>query len=106
MLALKTLARFWQVERRNENADAIADRAGKLYDKFVGFLEDMRSLGERLNQAQGSYTGAMGKLSSGRGSLVKQIEDLKTMGAKTGKSVPADLLDVEETKAFASSLAR
>jgi DNA recombination protein RmuC len=65
----------------------------------------MRSLGERLNQAQGSYTGAMSKLSSGRGSLVKQIEDLKTMGAKTGKAVPADLLDVEETRALVISLA-
>jgi DNA recombination protein RmuC len=103
MLALKTVASLWQVERRNRNADAIAERAGKLYDKFVGFLDDMKSVGERLNQAQASYAGAMDKLSDGKGNLVRQVELLKIMGAKTGKSIPPEHLDSDETEAVVTS---
>jgi DNA recombination protein RmuC len=103
MLALKTIANLWQVERRNRNADAIAERAGKLYDKFVGFLDDMKSIGERLNQAQASYAGAMDKLSDGKGNLVRQVELLKSMGAKTGKSIPPELLDSDEIEAVVTS---
>ncbi|TWB73118.1 DNA recombination protein RmuC [Nitrospirillum amazonense] len=91
MVALRTVANVWQVERRNRNAEAIADRAGKLYDKFVGFLEDMRSLGTQLDRVQKSYSGAMTKLSTGTGNLVRQVEQLKDMGAKTSKAIPVDL---------------
>jgi DNA recombination protein RmuC len=98
MIALKTIANLWQVERRNKNAEAIADRAGKLYDKFVGFLHEMRALGDRLTQAQESYAGAMDKLSDGRGNLIRQVELLKIMGAKTGKAISPDLLDSDETE--------
>lgn len=93
MIALRTVANVWHVERRNRNAEAIAERAGKLYDKFVGFLDDMHDLGARLDRARESYDGAMGKLSTGRGNLVRQVEQLKDMGAKTGKSISAALLD-------------
>ena len=93
MIALRTVANVWQVERRNRNAEAIAARAGHLYDKFVGFVEDMATLGQRLIQARTSYDNALGKLSAGRGNLVHQVEQLKVMGAKTSKSLPANLLD-------------
>lgn len=93
MIALRTVANVWQVERRNRNAEAIADRAGKLYDKMVGFVEDMSTLGNRLNQARTEYDKAMGKLSTGGGNLIRQVEQLKELGAKTGKSLPAELLD-------------
>jgi DNA recombination protein RmuC len=93
MIALRTVANVWQVERRNRNAEAIAARAGQLYDKLVGFVEDMAVLGNRLIQARTSYDDAMGKLSSGRGNLVRQVEQLKVLGAKTVKSLPAALLD-------------
>ena len=93
MIALRTVANVWQVERRNRNAEAIAERAGKLYDKFVGFLDDMGELGNRLQQARVSYDGAMGKLAGGRGNLVRQVEQLKELGAKTGRTIPPGLLD-------------
>lgn len=88
MVALRTVSSLWQVERRNQNAEAIAERAGKLYDKFVGFVEDMQGLGKRLEQAQTTYGEAMGKLTSGRGNLINQIDQLKSMGAKTAKALP------------------
>jgi DNA recombination protein RmuC len=93
MIALRTVANVWQAERRNRNAEAIAEHAGRIYDKFVGFLGDMGELGTRLGKARESYEGAMGKLSTGKGNLIRQVEQLKEMGAKTGKSIPHGLLE-------------
>jgi DNA recombination protein RmuC len=98
MIALRTVANVWQVERRNKNAEIIARRAGKIYDKLVGFLEDMTSLGNRISQARVSYDEAMAKLSSGRGNLVNQVEQLKQLGAKASKSLPASVLDENDTE--------
>jgi DNA recombination protein RmuC len=93
MIALRTVANVWQVERRNRNAEAIADRAGKLYEKFAGFLTDMNVLGDRLTSAQKSYGNAIGKLQSGPGNVVRQIEQLKELGARTSKSLPLASMD-------------
>lgn len=93
MIALRTIANVWQVERRNKNAEEIAARAGKIYDKFVGFLEDMTELGGRLDRAKESFHGAMGRLSEGKGNIVRQVEQLKGLGAKTAKTIPVLLLE-------------
>lgn len=100
MIALRTVANVWKVEQRNRNAEAIADRAGRLYDKLVGFVEDMGALGTRLNQARSSYDAAMGKLSSGSGNLIRQVEQLKGLGARTNRSLPVSLLDDGEAEAL------
>jgi DNA recombination protein RmuC len=102
MIALRTVANVWQVERRNKNAEIIARRAGKIYDKLVGFLEDMTSLGNRIGQARVSYDEAMAKLSSGRGNLVNQVEQLKVLGAKASKSLPASVLDENDAELLPS----
>jgi DNA recombination protein RmuC len=93
MIALRTVANVWQVERRNRNAEAIADRAGKLYEKFAGFLGDMGQLGDRLTNVQKSYSNAMNKLQSGPGNLVRQVEQLKELGARTSKSLSLEAID-------------
>ena len=93
MIALRTIANVWNVERRNRNAEDIAKRAGLLYDKFVGFAGDMQALGGRIDQAKSSYADAMNKLTNGSGNIVRQVEQLKDMGAKTNKSLPAALLN-------------
>jgi len=93
MIALRTVANVWQVERRNRNAEAIADRAGKLYEKFAGFLGDMGQLGDRLTNAQKSYSNAMNKLQSGPGNVVRQVEQLKELGARTSKSLSLESLE-------------
>jgi len=87
MIALRTVANVWQVERRNRNAEAIADRAGRLYDKFAGFINDMTVLGNRLNGVQQTYGAAMGKLHTGPGNVIRQVEQLKELGARTSKSI-------------------
>ena len=98
MIALRTVANVWQVERRNRNAEQIAVRAGRLYDKLVGFVEDMNALGNRLHQARVTYDEAMGKLSSGTGNVLRQVEQLKVLGARTNKSLPTSLLDDGEVE--------
>jgi DNA recombination protein RmuC len=103
MIALRTVANVWQVEHRNRNAEAIAFRAGELYDKLVGFVEDMNALGSRLNQARASYDEAMSKLSSGGGNLLRQVEQLKELGARTSKSLPAGLLDDKDAESLPAS---
>ncbi len=87
MVALKTVDNLWSIDRRNKNALEIAKRAGLLYDKFVGFTQDMEKVGERLTQAQTSHAAAINKLSQGSGNLVGQVETLKVLGAKAAKQI-------------------
>ena len=93
MIALRTAANVWHVERRNRNAEDIATRAGRIYDKVFGFVASMEKLGGALGSAQDHYERAMGQLSRGKGNVLKQLEDLKRLGANTTKSLPAGLLD-------------
>ena len=88
MMALRTIANVWHVERRNQNAEEIASRAGKLYEKFVGFVGDMSAIDDGINKARVSYDKAMGKLKTGNGNLIRQVETLKTMGGRTNKAIP------------------
>lgn len=93
MMALRTVGSLWQVERQQKNAEAIADRAGKLYDKFEGFVKDMDLIATHIERARNAHGEAMGKLASGSGNLVRQAEMLKELGARTKKSLPAELVD-------------
>ena len=96
MIVLRTVANIWQVERRNRNAETIAVRAGKIYDKLAGFIGDMTGIGARLDQAKAAYDEAMSKLTLGRGNLASQVEQLKGLGARTNKSLPGNLADEAE----------
>lgn len=96
MVALRTVSNVWGVERRNRNAEQIAAQAGKLYDKFAGFVSNMQKIETGLNAAQKAYGDAFGQLQSGRGNIMGQIEKLKSLGAKTAKSLPSDLLGADD----------
>ena len=82
----------WQVERRNRNAEVIADRAGKIYDKFVGFINDMEEIGNRISKTRQAYDSAMNKMTLGNGNIVKQLQGLKDLGARTSKSISSERL--------------
>lgn len=92
---LKIVADLWKVEQQNRNAVEIAEKAGALYDKFVGFTENMESVGKKLEDATNCYTEAFRQLSSGRGNIVARIQELKKMGAAAGKELPDRLLQEE-----------
>lgn len=102
MIALRTVANVWNIERRHRNADDIAARAGALYDKFAGFAEDMDKLGGQLNKARDCYDSAVNKLSRGKGNVVRQLEQLKTLGAATNKTLPTKWVDEDEARELAA----
>jgi DNA recombination protein RmuC len=89
---LMTVNAIWKQTNQTQNALLIADRGGKLYEKFVGFVEDMNRIGIAIDKASKEYGYAMSKLSTGAGNLVKQTEDLKKLGAKTTKSMSKEIL--------------
>lgn len=90
LATLATIDNVWKQEYQNRHAMEIAERGGLLYDKFVGFVEDMKDIGNRIRQTQESYDNAMGKLSDGRGNLVRQTEMLRELGAKASKKLPSE----------------
>jgi len=95
MMAMRTVQNLWTIDRQNQNAKEIADRAGQLYDKLVGFVEELDSVGQRLDQAHDAWSTAKGRLTTGRGNVIRQTEMLKTLGAQTKKSLPASYLDAD-----------
>ncbi len=84
---------LWQQERQARNVRDVMERGTELYEKFVGFVNDMESIGDGLRRTDASYANAMKKLSEGRGNLVGQVEKLKKLGIRTTKSLPKNLLD-------------
>lgn len=94
LVTMRTVASVWAVHRQNRNAHEIARRAGLLYDKFCGFIDNLQKLGERLNQAQQSYDEAFGQLSTGAGNLVRQTELLRELGARNTRQMEASLSDL------------
>jgi DNA recombination protein RmuC len=71
----------------------IARQSGALYDKFVGFVEDLVTVGKKIDDSKTSYVDAMKKLTDGSGNLVRRAEKIKQLGAKTSKSLPKSVLD-------------
>lgn len=96
LATLKTVGSIWKQERQNKHALEIAEQAGRLYDKFVGFVQDMEKLGNKQRESMIAYEGAMNKLSSGSGNLMRSAEKLKAMGAKAKKSIDRKYLETTE----------
>ena len=92
MATLRTVAHLWRQDHQNRNALEIAKQCGSLYDKFVGFVDDLEKLGQRLDQAQTSYHDAFSKLKSGKGNLIRTAERVRELGVKPSKAISAALL--------------
>ena len=91
MMALRIIDNLWQVEKQNRNAQDIAQRAGALYDKLQGVVEEVDKLGKQLGTVQGTYDTLYGRLASGRGNLVGQAEKLRELGAPVKKPIAPQL---------------
>lgn len=85
----RLVAQLWQQDSQNRHARQIAEQGGKLYDKFAAFCRDLENIGLRIRQTQESYDDAMNKLRDGRGNLLRQTENLRTLGARTTAAPPA-----------------
>lgn len=93
LATLRTIASMWKQERQTRNVLEIAKEAGALYDKFVGFLQDLEKVGEQLNRAVRAHEDATRKLGTGPGNVVAKVEKLKKLGARASKQIGGDLLN-------------
>ncbi|WP_343530777.1 DNA recombination protein RmuC [Pedobacter sp.] len=98
LATLRTIASIWKVDRQNKNVFEIAEEAGALYDKFVGFLNDMEKIGKHIEQTQKAHDDAFKKLQYGSGNLIGKVEKIKKLGAKTksNKHIDTKFLDQGE----------
>ena len=98
LATLRTIASIWKQERQNRNVLEIARLSGAMYDKFVGFVSDMESIGKNIKQSQSSYDNAINKLIEGNGNLTKTAEKIKSLGAKANKQLDSKYLDGEDSQ--------
>ncbi len=96
LATLRTISYIWKQDLQNKNAEEIARQAGNLYDKFVGFTEDLIKLGEQMNTASKTYDAAMNKMVEGTGNITKRIQDLKKLGVNPSKNIDSRLIDRSE----------
>ncbi len=92
MATLMTISSIWKQENQTKHALEIARQSGALYDKFVGFVEDLNKIGKKIEETQGTFRDAMKKLSTGHGNLISRTEKIKKLGAKATKSIPDNIL--------------
>jgi DNA recombination protein RmuC len=97
--SLQLIKNTWKQEYQTRHVLDIATKAGDLYDKFVGFTDDLINLGRHLDTSKKHYEESMKKLSVGSGNLVRRVEDLKRLGAKASKSMDPGLLKRSEDQA-------
>jgi DNA recombination protein RmuC len=93
LATLRTVENIWQFEHQSKNSLEIARRAGIMYDKFRGFLEEMEKIGKQLSTCHSTYDNALLKLTQGRGNLIAQAEQLKELGIQVKKDIPASITD-------------
>ncbi|MDQ1769938.1 DNA recombination protein RmuC [Labilibaculum sp. A4] len=102
LATLRTIASIWKQEQQNRNVLEIAKQGGLLYDKFVGFVEDMINLGRQMDTSKKTYATAMNKLTEGSGNLIRRAENIRELGAKVKKKLPQSLIDrINDTEAIA-----
>ncbi|MCX9015867.1 DNA recombination protein RmuC [Citrobacter portucalensis] len=98
LVALRTIANLWRYEHQSRNAQQIADRASKLYDKMRLFVDDMSAIGQSLDKAQDNYRQAMKKLSSGRGNVLSQAEAFRSLGVEIKREINPELAEQATTQ--------
>lgn len=92
LATLRIINNIWRYEDQNKNAMIIAKKAGDLYGKFVGFVEALDDVGQKIGKAQESYLTAHKRLAEGKGNLVRRTEELRQLGVKAQKELPAELI--------------
>jgi DNA recombination protein RmuC len=95
LATLRTISYIWRQENQTKNAMEIARQSGLLYDKFVGFLDDMEKIDTNIKRARNAYDAAAKKLKTGRGNLVGRAEKLRDMGAQSSKKIPEKFANEE-----------
>lgn len=93
LASLRTVENIWRHEKQNQNAEEIARQAGGLYDQFALLIEAFEDIGKQIDKASDAYKLTHKRLTSGRGNLIRRVESLRLLGAKTKKQLPVDRAD-------------
>jgi DNA recombination protein RmuC len=97
---MRTVAHIWKQEKQARSVQEIAKQSGLLFDKFVAFVEDLKTVGQRLDSAQSAWQDAYNKLSQSAkygDTLVGRAERIRALGARNSKFLPIELLnDIQE----------
>lgn len=96
LATLRTIANIWKQEKQNRNALAIAEQSGKLYQKMKSVLEDLLTIGKKLDDAKTAYESAVTRLSRGKANVISQLEKIKELGARTDAQLPPQIIDNAE----------
>lgn len=104
LITLRAIENVWRRHKQTLNALEIANKAGALHDQFVLFTESLHEIGQRLDQARGSYDQALSRLSTGRGNLVRRVGELQKLGARADKQIAASLVKQSEEDAEQEAL--
>lgn len=91
LVALRTINNLWRYEHQSRNAQHIAERAARLYDKMRLFVDDMSAIGLGLDKAQAAYRVAMNKLAQGRGNIISQAEGFRELGVEIKRPINPSL---------------
>lgn len=91
---LKLIEQLWRYERQSENVVKLIDRAGKLHDKMVTFIESFEEIGVRLEQARSAYDRSLNRIKTGPGNVINQIATLGNLAGKTKKELPGHLTEI------------
>lgn len=98
MITLKLIAQIWRRERENRNAEIIADRAGRMYDQVVLIVEAMTEAQKKLTGVSESFDLALKRLQDGKGNLIGRVEEIRRLGAKVNKQLPASVVEAAVTE--------
>ncbi len=98
LATLKTVENLWRYEQQSQNSKEIADRAGAIYDKLCGFLEEMEKVGKQLATCTTTYESALNKLARGRGNLISQANKLTELGVKAKKKIPQSIETLSDSE--------
>ncbi|WP_404462912.1 DNA recombination protein RmuC [Providencia rettgeri] len=103
LVAVRTINNIWRYERQGQNAQEIADKAAKMYDKLRLFVDDMQVLGTSLDKANNTYHSAMKRLAQGRGNLISQAESFKELGVEIKQPIEPQLVERSDSPNCAES---
>ncbi|MBT3202864.1 MAG: DNA recombination protein RmuC [Gammaproteobacteria bacterium] len=93
LTSLNIIRQLWRFEDQNKHTAKLADQAGKVYNQLRLFLESMESLGTQLDKSRSTYETAMRQFISGKGNLVKRVEEFQKLGVSVKKELPPELVE-------------
>jgi DNA recombination protein RmuC len=93
ILALKLVKDMWQKDAIDQNAQEIAKRASKMYDKLAGFIDTFEKVGTNVEKALGCWQDAKKQLHTGRSNVLSQAEQMKKLHVRTSKQLPQTLIE-------------